>query len=91
MLKQNRICQYVLNLGGINGKSHVLLRDGTYHPKSGREQADNLILSVKATSPITITDTFGTYTAMLIPETFKLNLDHPGDGTFIATVLAREV
>ncbi len=91
MLKQNRICQYVLNLGGIDGDSHVLLRDGTYHPKSGREQADNLILSVKATSPITVTDTFGTYTAMLIPENFKLNLDHWGEGTFIATVLAREV
>jgi hypothetical protein len=91
MLKQNRICQYVLNLGGIDGEGMVQLRDTTYHSKDGREQADNLILAVEATSPIEITDTFGVYSAMLIPENFKLNLDHPGEGTFVATVLAREV
>jgi hypothetical protein len=76
------------------------LRDGTHHPKSGREQADALMLASQQTAPLTVTDRFGAFTGLFDlgrEEGFALFEVHPAldepakSGAFIARVWARQV
>jgi hypothetical protein len=77
----------------------TLLQDGSTQPLTGHEQAVNLITAIASTTPISITDRFGTYTAVLEPgqcNILELHSDSGGgvpanSGQFVATIVAREV
>jgi hypothetical protein len=98
-LQQFRRREFVLDLSGTTDVPQQL-RDGTMHPKSGREQADDLNTAAKLQTPFTITDRFGTFTGFIDLNDaqgyglFEIHpsTDEPGkSGTFIAQVLVREV
>lgn len=81
--------RYVLNLTGRDGNQPVQLRDGSPHPYDGLTQATNIRTAIASTSPISITDEFGTYTAYLVPEECQIVRVRPQE--FVAVVTAREV
>jgi hypothetical protein len=99
ILQQFRRREYVLDMTGTT-KIPQQLRDGTYHPKSGREQANDLITASQLTTPFSITDRFGTFTGLIDlndSQGFGLFEMHPStdeptkSGAFIGQVLVREV
>ncbi len=90
VLEQYRRCEYILNCAGVEGKSPVILRDGMPHPKTGGEMVDNLITAIEATSPISVTDRLGTYTAIIEPDGTEILEIHPGKGAYIVKVTTRE-
>lgn len=76
------------------------LRDGTTHPLTGFEQAQNLQTAIVSQVPITVKDKFGTYTGVCEPgqcSIFELHADSGAGGSeatpgqFSATVVIREV
>lgn len=76
------------------------LRDGTYHPLVGFDQAKNLLTAAKATTPFSVTDRFGTFTGLVDlndPEGFDVYEVHPLEddptkpGSYIVRVKVREV
>jgi hypothetical protein len=80
--------------------NQTLLQDGSIQPLTGHEQATNLITAITSATPISITDRFGTYTAVLEPgqcNVLELHSDSGGggkpanSGQFVATIVAREV
>ena len=90
--------QFILDLSGIGFKDPVQLNDGTFHPLSGHEQAANLITAIKASSPFSVTDRFGTYTTCLcdppnceIYEVREGNDSPPNSGGFVAKITVRAV
>ncbi len=90
--------EYVLDLSGIEmGEDHIRLADGTSHPLSGAEQAANLQTAIVSSTPIQITDNFGTYTALLEPGDSEIMRSREGwenranPGSFIARITARQV
>jgi hypothetical protein len=99
VLQQFRIQQYSVEcIGSPEDGTARVLRDGvSKHPKSGRLQADDLRTAATQTTPFTITDRFGSYTGLMIPETLKLNEVHPGvenpgkSGMFKAEFVVREI
>ncbi len=90
--------EYILDLSGIGyGEDSIHLADGTPHPLTGFEQAANLMTAVASTSPISITDQFGTYTCLLEPGDTEIMRsregweNHSNPGAYVARVTAREV
>lgn len=73
------------------------LQDGSFQTLSGNEQSVNLQTAINATSPISITDRFGTFTGICEPASCSVyELHSEGSsptktGQFIAQVTAREV
>ncbi len=82
--------RYVLDLSGVDGEQHVFMRDGqTVHPKDGLAMATDLRTAIASTSPISITDEFGTYNAYLVPEECEIRRVRSQE--YVAVVTAREV
>jgi hypothetical protein len=81
--------EYVLDLTGRNGVSPTRLRDESLQVKDGLAQAQDLVTAATATSPITITDHFGTFTGIVEPDGFQLIAVRPEE--FVGTVRVREV
>jgi hypothetical protein len=99
ILQQFRRREYVLDLSGTT-KTPQQLRDGTYHPKSGRDQANDLVTASQLTTPFSITDRFGTFTGLIDlndSDGFSLFEIHPSpdepvkSGSFVAQIMVREV
>jgi hypothetical protein len=73
------------------------LNDGTPHPSSGFTQAVALRTAIKSTTPITVTDKFGTFTGVCEPaQCAVLEIHSEGTspatpGQFVATLTVREV
>lgn len=84
-----RLRTYIFNLSGRDGESPTILRNGTYEPRTAMEMANDISEAVTATTPITITDRFGTFTGVIEPDDFEFAETHPGE--FIAHVPVREV
>jgi hypothetical protein len=66
-----------------------VLRDETLHPKDGLQMAQELRTAASSTNPISVTDEFGTFTAVVENEGFQLRRVRPNE--FIAVVPVREV
>ena len=81
--------QYLLDLSGRDGQEMLQLRDGTQHTKDGMSMAQDLNTAASATSPFTVTDRFGSYTAIIEADGFELQEVHPE--VFVASVRCREV
>lgn len=81
--------EYILDLTGRDGKSHLRLRDGSVQVKDGLAMATDLITAATSTTPISITDRFGTFTGLIDPEGFQLIEVRPEE--FVAIVRVREV
>lgn len=75
----------------------TMLEDGSFQPLSGFEQAVNLRAAIQSTSPISVTDKFGTYTMVAEPDNCRILELHSGGkdpskpGQYIATVTLRQV
>lgn len=73
------------------------LQDDTDHPLSGYEQAVNLQAAITSTTPITVTDKFGTFTGICEPaQSSILEIHSEGSGPtkpgqFLVTLVVREV
>ncbi len=80
---------YVLDLSGKDGKTPVRHRDDTDETLDGLELATNLRSSASSTSPFSVTDEFGTYTAIIEPGTFRL--ERVNDQEYRATLTTRQV
>lgn len=80
---------YVVAMGGVDGKSHQQLRDGTFHPNDGLTQATNLRAAAVAGVPITIVDQFGSYTGVIESDGLQIRCYRPEE--FVAVVPVREV
>jgi len=82
--------RYVLDLTGVDGEQMIQMRDGqTVHPKDGLAMATDLRTAIASTSPITIVDEFGSYSAFLIPEECEIRRVRSQEYT--AVITAREV
>lgn len=88
-LRSLRLDEFIIDCSGINGKNHVKLRHGADHPLDGFSQGQNLRTSTQSTSPISITDRFGTFTGVIEPDGFELIEVRPEE--FVARVKVREV
>jgi hypothetical protein len=80
---------FVIQCTGRDGKSPLVLRDETLHPKDGLQMAQELRTAASSTNPISVTDEFGTFTAVVENEGFQLRRVRPNE--FIAVVPVREV
>lgn len=89
-----RKCQYILDLTGRRDRSvnqPVIRRDGTKSNLTGAQMAANLVPSITSTTPISVTDRFGTYNAVFEQGEGITELDEVRPGEFIAQVTLREV
>lgn len=97
VLNTYRYDTFILDLSGSSpaaamgepAMNPVRLRDGSYQTLTGAEMAVNLRAAVTATSPISITDRFGTFTGIIEADSFVLEEVSPGE--FRAFVTVREV
>lgn len=99
ILDKRKKREYVFDCTGTS-KQPQKLRDGTRHPKSGRDQINDLNTAADLTAPFSITDRFGTFTGLIDLNdsqgfgAFEIHpaVDEPANsGSFIAQVMAREV
>jgi hypothetical protein len=81
--------RYVVNLGGIDGKSPVTLRDGTRHAKDGKDMFNDLQAQISSTAPVGITDEYGTYVGVL--EGDKCEFRRTKSQQSVAVITTREV
>lgn len=91
-----RRVQYVLDLTGspyspVRESNPVQLRDSTTQLLTGFQMAQNLTTSIKATAPIQVSDSFGTYTAVFEQGPGVTELDEVRPGEYVAQVTLREV
>lgn len=80
---------FVLVLGGRDGEQHVQLRDGTLHPKDGKEQAEALRTVATNATPVTIVDEFGSFTGIIENEGLQIRRYRTHE--YLAIVPVREV
>lgn len=82
--------RYVLDLTGVDGEQHLQMRDGqTVHPKDGLAMATDLRTAIASTTPITIVDEFGSYSAYLVPEECEFRRIRSQE--YVAVITARQV
>ena len=75
ILDSFRRSSYVVDCTGrfdSESPNPVRLRDGADHNLTGLQMATNLRAAAAATFPFSVTDEFGTYTALVEPDSFKL-------------------
>jgi hypothetical protein len=84
-----RRCEYALDLTGFRAGNPVRRRDGSDHTLTGSQMATNLNTAITSTTPLTITDRFGTYTGVLEPGGCEIIEHRPGE--FVARVTIRQV
>jgi len=99
-LQTFRQVSYILDLSGVGfGEDHVHLADGTVHPLSGHQQAANLNAAILEQAPVTVTDRFGTFTAVfdLTAQSTEIydwreGWDNPKNpGGFIGKITLRQI
>jgi hypothetical protein len=99
VLRQFRSGLYVVDCTGSPDAPREL-RDGTYHPLAPFDQVKNLLALAQTTTPFSVTDRLGTFTALVDlndPEGFDIYEEHPSvdnpekSGSFLARVKVREV
>jgi hypothetical protein len=78
---------YRLGLIGVDGKGHVIFRNGEENAKDGKEQMQDIETANNKTAPITVEDTLGSYTAIID----KINAIQIRKDEWIAEVTCREV
>lgn len=84
-----RKADYLLNCFGRDGSAQVELRDGSLDPDDGMTKVTALRASLAKTTPITITDRFGTFTGIVEPSQTDISEIRPEE--FIVTCGVREV
>lgn len=57
--------EMILDCTGANGKTPVSLRNGNDHTLDGKDMVTNIRAAITSSSPITITDRFGTVSAII--------------------------
>lgn len=83
-----RRAEYIVNLSGRDGEQPISLRDESLHTKDGMTMAQDLFTAATATSPISITDRFGTFTGVIEPEQLEVREIRPEE--FAARVVVRQ-
>lgn len=87
--------QYVVDLTGRTDRGQesnpVVLRDGSLHALTGLQMATNLIASINAGAPVSVTDGFGTYQAVFEQGNGLTEIDEVRPGEYIAQVTLRGV
>lgn len=63
---------FIVDCCGRDARNPVRLRDGSDENQTGLELATALRTAASATSPFTVTDEFGSYTALIDTQTFRL-------------------
>lgn len=96
LLSTFRRAEYDLDLTGVKGivneaPNPVQMRNGNDHPLMGMDMALNLKTSMLKTTPISVTDRLGTYTAVFEHGPNVSEFDEVRPGEFIAHVTLREV
>lgn len=86
-----RRCQYVIDCTGVAGKNEVVHRDGSLSTLTGAQLATDLVAAITSATPVSITDRFGTYTAVAEQGEGVSELDEVRPGEFIGQVTFREV
>lgn len=96
VLPAYRLARVIIDCRGVDagvnsgaGGNTLKLRDDTYHTLTGFQMATNLRASAVAAAPISVTDEFGTYTAVFETANFQLEQLDPQE--FRAFVTLREV
>ena len=72
-----------------DGETPLTLRDGSQEPNDGLALAQALTTAIQSTTAISITDEFGTYTALLEPGECQIVRVRPQE--YVAIVQARQV
>lgn len=91
-----KVRTYNLDLSSTQEHTTVL-EDGSPQPLSGFEQAQNLQAAISSTSPLSITDKFGTFTGVCEPSNCSILELHSGGsskakpGQYVAQITVREV
>jgi hypothetical protein len=80
---------FVINCTGRDGHKPLQLRDGAMEGKDGLTLATALRTAATSSTPISITDEFGTFTGIVEMDGFQLRRVRPNE--FIAVVPVREV
>jgi len=89
--------EYILDLTGSSPNNPRRLRDGTPDPTNPHDGVVALITALQSTSPISITDRFGSFTGIVEPadtEFYEMHAenDQPAkSGSFVVKVTVREV
>lgn len=89
--------EYILDLTGAAPDSPRSLRDGSPNPNEPHDDATALITSATSSSPISITDRFGTFTGIIELDGFEIAEMHAQmqtpskSGSFVVRVAVREV
>lgn len=81
--------KFVIACRGRDAANLMVVRNGTIHGKDGLTMAQDLRTAVASTTPISITDEFGTFTGVIETEGFELR--RIATNEFIAIVPVREV
>jgi hypothetical protein len=75
----------------------TVLQDGSNQPLTGFAQAQNLLTAISSSTPIVITDKFGTFTGVCEPANCSILELHSDSGSpttpgqYVATIVAREI
>lgn len=89
-LSQYRQFTYIIDCSGRDGKSNTKLRNGAPQPLDGQTQASNLATAIASTSPISVTDRFGTMTTVFLePEKCQFREVRPEE--YVAVIAGRQV
>lgn len=80
---------FILNLTGRDGDQMLTLRNNDRHVKDGLQMASDLRSAAQSTTPISITDEFGTFTGVIEMDGFQLRRVRREE--YIAVVPVREV
>jgi|SRR5579859_478594 len=89
--------EYIFDLGGSLAGGMRQLRDGSPHPKTGYEQAVDLVAAATSTTPLTVTDRLnGTFTGIIDPGKLEIYEEHPApagaeSGIYVAKVIVRGI
>lgn len=89
VLSQYRQFTYLVDCSGKDGRGNVKLRNGRLSPLDGQEMAANLKTAITSESPISVSDRFGTFTAMLGPDKCQFEEIRPEE--YQARIVGREV
>jgi hypothetical protein len=81
---------YVLNCTGRDGESHVGLRDGSEHPKDGKEMVTNLQTAATLSTAFAVTDELGTISNAVI-ESDGFQLKRVRAEEYLVALTVREV
>lgn len=90
VLQSYKLREFILDLSGRGGHAPVIVNDNeSAHPLEGLAMATNLEATIAATTPFTVSDRFGSFTAVCQPD--QCELIEVGPEEYIGRVRLREV